>query len=372
MSDLLLAAYREKVLSGELHEDPVQEQAIKRLELLLVGFGQYVQRDKWTVWRRKIGLGGGNSDVVPKGLYIFGAVGRGKSFLMDLFYVSVDDQKKRRVHFHEFMLEIHSMMHEWRNKEKKISQPLRRIAKELASQTWLLCFDEFHVDNIADAMILGRLFEALFEEGVVIVATSNEHPDNLYEHGLQRDRFIPFIEILKNHVDIIKLEARRDYRRDRLGNSGVYHTPLDGNSNIALDKAFLALTDGSDGKPLKLRVMGRQLTVPNAVRGVARFSFKDLCEQPLGSADYIAIAKRFHTLILANVPVMPPEKRNEAKRFVTLIDTLYEFKVNIILSAAAEPDELCVSGTTAISFQRTTSRLIEMQSEAYIENAKNV
>ena len=290
--------------------------------------------------------------------------------LMDVFYETVAGDKKRRVHFHEFMLEMHATMHDWRQKDGKLQDPLPKIAEKIAQETWLLCFDEFQVDNIADAMILARLFEALFEEGVVVVATSNTHPDNLYAGGLQRDRFLPFIDILKTRIDIVKLEAQRDYRRDRLADMGVYYTLLGVEADAALDQVFAALTDDAVGEPDKVPVMGRVVRVPAAAKGVARFPFADLCEKPLGAPDYLAIAKAYHTIILANVPLLPPAKRNEAKRMVTLIDALYEAKVNIVVSAAAEPDELCTEGDTATAFERTASRLIEMQSEDYIRAAR--
>ena len=215
-------------------------------------------------------------------------------------------------------------------------------------------------------MILGRLFEALFEEGVVVVATSNTHPDNLYRNGLQRDRFVPFIEVLKSRIDVLELEAMRDYRRDRLAGMRTYHTPLGQDAAAALDEAFAALTDGGAAEPAELSVMGRTLRIPAAARGVARFSFADLCEQPLGAPDYLALAKAYHTVILSDVPALPPAKRNEAKRMVTLIDALYEHRVNMVVSAEAEPDMLCTEGDTAAAFERTASRLIEMQSEDYI------
>ena len=290
--------------------------------------------------------------------------------LMDLFHASVAGHQKRRVHFHEFMLEVHGTMHAWRQGDGKLQDPLPKIAAEIAKDTWLMCFDEFQVDNIADAMILGRLSEALFDEGVVVIATSNTHPDSLYNGGLQRERFLPFIEALKGRVDIMELEAKRDYRRDRLVDMGVYFTPLGPDADAALEAAFLALTDGAPGEIEEVPVMGRIVPVPKAAKGVACFEFRDLCEKPLGAPDYLAIAETYHTVILSNVPILPQAKRNEAKRMVTLIDALYEAKVNMVVSASAKPDALCTEGDTAGAFERTASRLIEMQSEEYIQAAQ--
>ena len=370
MSKGPLFAYRAMIAEGELHRDPIQELAAEKLETLWHALSKYEPAQGGSGWRERFRLSRRPSEPTPQGLYMFGPVGRGKSMLMDVFYETVAGDKKRRVHFHEFMLEMHATMHDWRQKDGKLQDPLPKIAEKIAQETWLLCFDEFQVDNIADAMILARLFEALFEEGVVVVATSNTHPDNLYAGGLQRDRFLPFIDILKTRIDIVKLEAQRDYRRDRLADMGVYYTLLGVEADAALDQVFAALTDDAVGEPDKVPVMGRVVRVPAAAKGVARFPFADLCEKPLGAPDYLAIAKAYHTIILANVPLLPPAKRNEAKRMVTLIDALYEAKVNIIVSAAAEPDELCTEGDTAAAFERTASRLIEMQSEDYIRAAR--
>lgn len=363
-------AYRTLVAEGEVHRDPVQALAVEKLQSLWHALLKYEPARGAGSWRERFGLTRRPAEPAPQGLYLYGPVGRGKSMLMDLFYASVAGEHKRRVHFHEFMLEVHGTMHDWRQKDGKLQDPLPRIAEDIAKDTWLICFDEFQVDNIADAMILGRLFEALFDEGVVVVATSNTHPDNLYKGGLQRDRFLPFIDVLKARIDLLELEAQRDYRRDRLVDMGVYFTPLGPDADAALDAAFAALTDDAEGQAEEVPVMGRVVAVPKAAKGVARFGFADLCEKPLGAPDYLAIAKAYHTVILANVPVLPPAKRNEAKRMVTLIDALYEAKVNMVVSAAAEPDALCTEGDTAAAFERTASRLIEMQSEEYIQAAQ--
>jgi cell division protein ZapE len=364
-----LFAYREMNRDGDLHHDAVQALAAEKLQSLWHALSAYKPAGGGSGWRDRIGLTRRPAEPAPQGLYLYGPVGRGKSMLMDLFYESIAGDHRRRVHFHEFMLEIHDTMHRWRQRDGKLQDPLPKIAAEIAKETWLICFDEFQVDNIADAMILGRLFEGLFDEGVVVVATSNRHPDDLYPCGLQRDRFLPFIEILKGRIDILELEAERDYRRDRLVDMGVYHTPLCPEADAALDAAFGALTDKAAGEPAELIATGRKVIVPLAAKGVARFTFADLCEKPLGAPDYLAIAKAYHTVILSGIPMLPPGLRNESKRLVTLIDALYEHKVNLVASAAAQPDELSPEGDTAFAFERTASRLIEMQSEEYIQAA---
>ncbi len=355
--------------AGDLHHDAVQALAAEKLQSLWHAIGAYTPAGGKSGWRERLGLTRRPAEPAPQGLYLYGPVGRGKSMLMDLFYESIAGDHKRRVHFHEFMLEIHETMHRWRRRDGKLQDPLPKIAAEIANETWLLCFDEFQVENIADAMILGRLFEGLFDEGVVVVATSNRHPDDLYKGGLQRDRFLPFIEVLKGRIDILELEAERDYRRDRLVDMGVYHTPLGPEADAALDSAFAALTDNAAGEPDELTATGRKVLVPLAARGVARFTFAELCENPLGAPDYLAIAKAYHTVILSGIPMLPPARRNESKRLVTLIDALYEHRVNMVVSAAAQPDALSPEGDTAFAFERTASRLIEMQSEEYIQAA---
>ena len=379
MSDQLskgpLLAYRDLRRDGDLHHDAVQALAAEKLQSLWHALADYAPSggaNGGSSWRARLGLTRRPAEPAPQGLYLYGPVGRGKSMLMDLFYDSVAGGHKRRVHFHEFMLEIHDTMHRWRKRDGKLQDPLPKIATEIAKDTWLLCFDEFQVDNIADAMILGRLFEGLFDEGVVVVATSNSHPDSLYKDGLQRDRFLPFIEVLKSRIDILELEAERDYRRERLVDMGVYHTPLGPDADAALDAAFAALTDNAAGAPAELTATGRKVIVPLAAKGVARFGFADLCEKPLGAPDYLAIAKAYHTVILSGVPLLPAAKRNEAKRLVTLIDALYEHRVNMVISAAAQPDALYPEGDTAFAFERTASRLIEMQSGEYIQAAHGV
>ena len=304
------------------------------------------------------------------GLYLWGGVGRGKSMLMDLFFETAAIAPKRRVHFHAFMQETHERIFDWRQKEKagkvKGSDPIPPIAEMVAREASLLCFDEFQVHDIADASILGRLFAQLFELGVVVVATSNRAPDGLYEGGLNRHRFLPFIDLVKTKMDVLHLDSATDYRLDRIRGLPVYHTPLGASADAALDDAFEKLTDAVHGEPMTLSLKGRAVEVPEAMHGVARFSFSDLCARPLGAADYLKIAQSFHTVIIRDVPVLGAEKRNEAKRFVTLIDALYEAKTKLILSAEAPPSSLYEKGDGAFEFERTVSRLMEMQSADYI------
>ncbi len=306
----------------------------------------------------------------PKGLYIHGGVGRGKSMLMDLFFEAVEVPKKRRVHFHAFMLEIHQRLHQLRQSGGK-SEPLETLARTLAGETRLLCFDEFHVVNIADAMILGRLFEGLFDAGVVVVATSNWPPDRLYEDGLNRQRFLPFIALLKERMEVLELQGPVDYRLERLRELPVYHYPLGPVATRALDGIFKALADGAEAAPGELEVGSRKLRVPAAAGGVARFTFQDLCAQPLGPADYLALGCRFHSIVLDDVPLLTPDRRNEARRFMTLIDALYEGRVMLFLAAAEPAADLYPEGDGAFEFQRTVSRLMEMQSADWLEACRN-
>jgi cell division protein ZapE len=288
---------------------------------------------------------------------------------MDLFFEAVDGPTKRRVHFHEFMLEVHRRLHERRQGGGE-GDPLGSVAGELASKAQVLCFDEFAVHSIADAMILSRLFEGLLDRGVVVVATSNFPPERLYEDGLNRERFLPFIDLLEERLQVVEVDGGTDYRLARLRDLAVYHQPLGPEAQSALERAFAVLTDGARGEPQGLEVGTRLLNVPKAAQGVAWFDFGELCEQPLGAADYLALTERYHTIILSGIPVLTPDRRNEARRLMTLVDALYERRVKLIVSAAAPPDELYAAGDGAFEFRRTASRLAEMQTRSYIETAK--
>ncbi len=364
------SAYARLIQDGTLKPDPAQREAAACLQVLYDELKGYEPAAPPPERRGFFGrLFSGKDEVKPtegpRGLYIFGEVGRGKSMLMDLFFETAPVEQKRRVHFHAFMQEVQERVHA-RRKGGGEGDPIPDVAREIASQATLLAFDEFQVENIADAMILGRLFEALFSNGVVVVATSNVAPSNLYKEGLQRERFLPFIKLIEDRLDLHELESETDYRLDRLRGRSTYYTPLDEDADAALDRAFADITDGAEPHAEILEVRGRKLKAPVVAKGAARFTFEELCARPLGAADYLAIARRFHTVVLSGIPMLPPEKRNEAKRFVTLIDALYEAKVNLVCSAEALPHELNPAGETSFAFQRTASRLMEMQADDYI------
>jgi cell division protein ZapE len=307
-----------------------------------------------------------------KGLYVYGDVGRGKTMLMDLFFETSPIVHKRRVHFHEFMTDVHERVHGYRQNIKPgliaEQDPIQRAAAALAEEAWLLCFDEFHVTDIADAMILARLFTQLFELGVVVVATSNLPPRELYQDGLNRALFLPFIALLERHCDVARLEARADFRLEKLTGVPTWYVPDYGKADAALDEAWRRLVGDHRGAPHELVVKGHIVRVPKAAMGIARFSFDDLCARPLAAADYLKIAHEFHTIILDRIPVMDSTQRNEAKRFIILIDTLYDHAVKLLASAQAQPDELYrgSEGFEAQEFKRTASRLIEMRSQSYL------
>jgi len=324
-------------------------------------------------WRQFL-FGRSQKEPAPEGLYIYGDVGRGKSMLMDLFYDGAPIEKKRRVHFHEFMGEVHGRINAFRkipakerSRRKLGDDPLPPIAADIAEATSLLCFDEFEVRDIADAMILGRLFGRLFELGVVVVSTSNRAPDELYKGGLNRQLFLPFIEALKQRLDILCLEGLLDYRLARMHGMPTYFTPLDDGAAQELDEAFERLTDQKVGEGAELAVKGRKLAVPQQAKGVARFTFADLCATALGAHDYLTVAQNFHTIILSGIPALGPEKRNEARRFVILIDVLYDNGVKLVASAATAVEDIYPAGDGGFEFQRTVSRLMEMQSEDYFD-----
>ncbi len=368
-----LERYQALLDAGTIVQDPVQRAVAERLEALARELEQQpapATEPARGLLGRLMGRTPAPAGPAPKGLYIHGGVGRGKSMLMDLFFAEVQIEAKRRVHFHAFMLDVQARLHALRQASGK-GDPLVQLARALATETRLLCFDEFHVVNIADAMILGRLFESLFAEGVVVVATSNWPPDRLYEDGLNRARFLPFIDLLKERLEIVALDGPVDYRLERLRDLPVYHYPLGPEATAALDGIFKALAEGVEPAPAELEVGLRRLQVPMAAGGVARFGFADLCAQPLGAADYLAIARRYHSVVLDGVPLLTPDRRNEARRFMTLIDALYECRVMLFLSAAAPAAQLYPQGDGAFEFQRTASRLMEMQSRDWLGACRN-
>lgn len=364
-----LFVYREKLAKGEIKQDPAQELAAEKLQSLHHALDHYQPQTGTGGWRERFGIGRRKSAATPpQGLYIYGEVGRGKSMLTDLFFDGAPVAAKRRVHFHAFMREVHERLKAWRDKTKGSQRdPIEPLAKELSQEAWLLCFDEFQVDNIADAMILGRLFECLFEAGVVVVATSNRVPDDLYKDGLQRDRFLPFIDLIKHKLDVMELASPNDYRLGRVMGGKVYFCPDDANARARMDSAFKELC-GADGAPDYLVIKSRQIEIPRAHQHTAYFSFADLCERPYGAGIYLEIATHFDTVFIEGIPLLSPQNRNEATRFVHLIDAFYEHKVKLVCSAAAAPQDLYVSGDGSFEFQRTVSRLMEMQSQDYLQS----
>ncbi len=361
-----LSTYRALQRGGRLSHDAAQELAAEKLQSLHNALKNY-QPGGNGGWRERLGLSRRREEQAPQGLYIYGGVGRGKSMLMDLFFQSAPVEKKRRVHFHAFMLEIHETLHRWRQEKPKQVDLLPALAEQLARDTWLLCFDEFHVTNIADAMILGRLFTGLFDLGVVVVATSNWDPDDLYKDGLQRDQFLPFIALLKERLDVLELGGARDYRLSRLKDMRIYHYPLGDLAARHMRDAFARLTDDKPAVPGEIVVQQRRLAVPRQAGSVAWFDFDELCARPLGAADYLAIATHYDVVLIDNVPRLGAENRNEARRFMLLIDALYEHRATAILAAADAPERLYRGeGDGDFEFQRTVSRLNEMQSVEYL------
>jgi cell division protein ZapE len=361
--------YAARVAAGEIEPDPGQLHAIGRLARLERDLADYRPPVKsgalgWLMARQPA--------APPRGVYLFGDVGRGKTMLMDLFFAGAPAAKKRRTHFHEFMAEVHVRIQDIRlalkSGEVSNGDPIALVAGSIAGETTLLCFDEFIVTDIADAMILGRLFEKLFGFGIVLVATSNVPPAELYKDGLNRALFLPFIHLLEERVEVVPLEARTDFRLEKLQDVASWHIPADEAARTAIDRAWRRLAGPEGGAPLDLPHLGRVIHVPRAGGGAARFTFHDLCEAPLGASDFVAIARAFHTVIVENIPVIAAEQRNEAKRFILLIDTLYDSAVKLIASAAAEPDKLYAGteGFEAFEFRRTASRLYEMRSAAYL------
>jgi cell division protein ZapE len=355
-----LVRYRRMVERAEIQPDSAQLLAAEKLQVLanrMSDYGRPVRRIPIPFFERR-------SAEPPLGLYIYGSVGRGKTMLMDLFFETVRFKPKRRVHFHEFMAEVHELLGEARKTVD--GDPIPSVVKTIARSAGLLCFDELFVSDIADAMILGRLFKGLFEENVVVVATSNAHPQDLYKNGLNRQLFMPFVALLEARMEVMQLAAAKDYRLEKLQGQPLYFTPPGPAAQASIRGAFERLTGQKQGQPAELEVKGRKVKIPEAAMGVARFAFAELCEIPLGPLDYLAIAHTYHTLLIEDIPLLTPARRNEARRFITLIDTLYDSGICLIASAAAEPDRIYPEGDEAFFFERTASRLIEMRSEAYL------
>ncbi len=367
----VIEAYQALISAGELQADPDQAAAAGRLAQLEAEL------------RAPPAKGGFLSKLFGKvdatqlrGVYMWGAVGRGKSMLMDLFYEAAPPIPKRRVHFHAFMLEVHAALHAWR--ERNVDDPILHVAEDIAKGVSLLAFDELQVTNVADAMILSRLFTSIMGHGVTIVATSNRPPRDLYKNGLSRELFIPFIDLIEQELDVVSLNGPTDYRLDRLAGMPTYYVPNGPEATAALSEAFFRLTDypPEDRANVPSETIdvegGRRLFVPKSLKGVAVFSFKRLCGEARGAADYLAVARRYHTVIIVGVSKMGPEKRNEATRFVALIDALYEYRVKLLMAADAAPAELYPAGDYAFEFERTVSRLMEMQSADYMAEGHGV
>ena len=353
----VLEAYKDLLKNGTIAPDPHQENAITALQNIEIAAEE--EQKKRGFFRKKQ-----TSDI--RGVYMYGGVGRGKSMVMDLFFNESNIDKKRRIHFHEFMIETHDFFH----KAKEDDSALMSYAKEIAKNTKLLCFDEFHVTNVADAMILSRLFTALLESGIFVIATSNWAPDDLYKDGLQRVRFLPFIDLLKEKLNVVHLSGATDYRQEVLIANPTYFYPFGPEVEKTVDALFQKLAGGETLNAQVLTVKGRKLKFHATQNGIARASFAELCEKPLGAEDYITFAQAFHTVFLEHIPKMGYDRRNEIKRFITLIDALYEAKTKVIFMAEAAPDKIYSGSDHAFEFERTLSRINEMQSTEYLENAQ--
>ncbi|SDI78705.1 cell division protein ZapE [Bradyrhizobium sp. Rc2d] len=362
-------AYQAEIASGAIEPDAAQAEVAEAYAALDLRLATYKPQRKQGLLSR---LFSSDKDETPRGLYIHGEVGRGKTMLMDLFFQYSTVEHKRRAHFHEFMAEAHERIYDYRQGiargEIADADVIALTATAIFEESWLLCFDEFHVTDIADAMILGRLFAKLFELGTVMVATSNVAPDDLYKGGLNRSLFLPFIKQITDHMDVARLDARTDFRLEKLQGVPMWLTPADVDAHAALDRAWSKMSGGARCKPHDISIKGRILHVPCSAHGVARFSFADLCEKPLGASDYLRLAHDYHTILVDHIPVMDFSQRNAAKRFITLIDTLYDNAVKLMASADANPISLYLAteGNEANEFKRTASRLIEMSSESYL------
>ena len=361
--------YQSLISSGAIEPDPAQAEVADAFAALEARLANYKPPRKNGLFGRLFADKNGGP---PHGLYVHGEVGRGKTMLMDLFFQASPVSHKRRAHFHEFMADVHERIYAYRQEiaqgQLANADVIALTASAIFEEAWLLCFDEFHVTDIADAMILGRLFAKLFELGTAVVATSNVAPEDLYKGGLNRALFLPFIAQISAHMDVMRLDARTDFRLEKLAGVKMWLVPPDADAAAALDKAWAKLTGKAPCRPRDIPIKGRTLHVPCSSHGVARFSFTDLCEKPLAASDYLRLARDYHTILVDRVPVMDYPERNAAKRFITLIDTLYDNAVKLMASAAADPLSLYLAtdGNEANEFKRTSSRLIEMSSESYL------
>lgn len=368
-----LPRYRALMAKGALNPDPLQQIVMEKLQLLWMRLGELTYKRHEPKPRGFFGFGAkaARKEAPLQGLYIWGGVGRGKTMAMDLFFDTAPTEPKRRVHFHGFMQEVHAKLKDER--AKGTPNPLPQVAKQIAASARLLCFDEMQVSDVADAMILGRLFEGMLAGGVTIVATSNRPPDDLYKNGINRDVFLPFIEIIKERLDVLHLDSPTDHRLQRIDRGGVYVTPdtpdID-NFEGVMGRMFRSLVGEAEPGPRDLEVGGRILHLEQANDTAMRARFDALCKTALGPADYLKIAETFDTVMIEDVPVMGPESRDAAKRFVTLIDALYDAKVRVLISAEAEPEALYESGDGSFEFARTASRLTEMRSLGYLKDSK--
>jgi len=365
----VVARYRSQVAAGDISEDQAQLGLARRLDRLDAALGE----ERLAAKGRALGwLFAARAREPLKGFYIHGRVGSGKTMLMDEFFAAAALTAKRRAHFHDFMADVHERVHAHRvaarNGAKGPDDPIGPVAKQIAGETRLLCLDEFAVEDIADAMILSRLFTALFAAGLVLVATSNTAPRHLYRDGLNRPLFLPFVDVLRRHVEVVELDTETDYRLAKLGEATAYVTPAGPEARAALDKVWRSLVGNNRGRLVRLPVKGREVAVPLAAKGVARIPFDQLCEAPLGTSDFAAIAEAFDTVIVDEIPVIARERRDVARRFINLVDVFYDRGVKLVVSAAAEPAGLypAEAGNEAFAFRRTVSRLTEMRSEAYL------
>lgn len=367
MSSTPLDRYHAQLAARQLDPDPMQEAAAQSLTRLYHDVLHFEENRKG--WKQKVRFLMPRQ-MMPRGIYLHGPVGRGKSMMMDIFYDSIPLAiKKRRVHFHQFMIEVHDYIHSHRMSDgvlEDMDAALPALATVISNRSRVLCFDEFHVVDVVDAMILSRLFTAILDQGITVVMTSNWPPEDLYLGGLQRERFLPFIRLVKERMEVITIDSPVDYRARKLKEMSVYFAPLGPESTKRADDLFESLIKGADSYPDLIEVKGRTIQVPVAAQGVARFSFAQLCERPLGAEDYLAIAKRYHTIFLENIPRLGYDRRNEAKRLMTLVDVLYDSHRNLVITAEELPQKLYTGHDHAFEFQRTLSRLIEMQTEGYL------